>query len=288
MDTTIVGQTIVLGLAQGGVYALIASGLTLIYAVTRHFNFAHGHFLAVGMYLSFAIFTAYELDPYLSFFIVAPLMFVLGLLVFRFLLRPLIPSGPITTIIMFLGVTLIIENVLLIIFGGEEHAVPTFLDLHKLHFGPLTMKPALLIALLLSLIVTLGFYWLLKTTDFGRAVRAVAQEPESAALVGINVRKVQMLVFALGFVLLAIAGTAYIPMSTIFPTMGLYITLFAFIVITLGGMGHFTGALVAGLIIGVAGALSSLFWGTALSATIPYALFVLVMLFRPQGLFGTK
>ncbi len=288
MDTTVVVQAVVLGLAQGAVYALIASGLTLIYAVTRHFNFAHGHFLAIGMYMSYALFTAYELDPYLSFFIVAPAMFILGLFIFRFLLQPLVRGSPLTTLIMLYGLSLIIENVLLIIFGGQDHAVPTFLDLDKLYFGPIIMKTSLLVALLVSLVVTLGFYWLLRTTDFGRTVRAVAEKPESAALMGIKVRRVQLLVFALAFVLLAIAATCYIPMSTMFPTMGLNITLFAFVVITLGGMGNFLGALVGGLIIGVAGALSSLFWGVGLSATIPYAIFILVMLFRPQGLFGGK
>ena len=288
MDSTTVIHSIVLGLAQGGVYALIASGLTLIYAVTRHFNFAHGGLLVLTLYLSYFFYDSFGIDPYLSFLIISPIMFIIGLLVFRFLFQPLLSSGPLTSILMFYGIALIIEYLMPITFDSLNHIVPTFLDLSKIHIGSISIKTALLVALIVSLIVSFGFYWLLKTTDFGRSIRAVAQRPESAALMGINVRRTQMAVFALAFVLLAVAGAAYIPMTGINASMGLHITLFAFIVIALGGMGHFIGALVAGIIIGLAESLSSLFWGTSLSATIPYAIFIMVLLFRPQGLFGSK
>jgi len=287
-DFATIMTAIVQGLAQGGVYALIASGLTLIYAVTRHFNFAHGGLLVLALYFSYYFYDSFGYDPYLSFLIVAPIMFIIGLLIFRFLFQRLISSSPLTSILMFFGIALIIQYLMPITFDTLNKSVGSFIMLNKIHIGSVTITLRSLIAVTTSLVVSLSFYWLLKTTDFGRAIRAIAQRPEAAALMGINVRRMQMLVFALAFVLLAAAAATYAPMHSFNANIGLNITLFAFIVIALGGMGHFIGALVAGMIIGVAEQLSSLFWGTSLSATIPYAIFIMVLLFRPQGLFGSK
>jgi len=282
-------QAIILGLAFGGVFALITAGLTLIFALTRHINVAHGSFMVLGMYIIFAAYRAWKLDPYLALLILAPLMFLLGLFVFRLGgFSQMIKADPLIVFQFFIGYVLIIENILLLRFSGDYQTVPSFITLSKTTLGPFVMRNAQLLAFLASLAVSLGFYWVLMNTEFGRAVRAVAQNPDVAALMGVNVRRVRMLVFALGFVLLAVAAALFIPLTTFNPYTGFILTLFALIILVMGGMGSFLGALVAGLIIGLAYGISYFYVGSSLAAVIPYGLFILVILLRPQGIFGIR
>ncbi len=288
MDVAGFVQVLVLGLAFGGVYALIASGLTLSYAVTRQINVAHGDFLALALYALWTLQRVTNLDPYLGFFVVAPLLLGLGVLVFRFLLGPVVQTAPIVVFQLFIGMGFIIENGLNILFTGNSQSVPSVIVLHKLRAGPIVLRTADTIALAGSLIVCLGFYWLLRSTEFGRVVRAVAQRPDVASLMGVNIRKVQVRVFALSFLLLAFAAALSAPILVLRPTMGLEISLYALIILILGGMGHFGGALLGAFIIGIATAFSLYVWGNSMSAAIPFALFVVILLVRPQGIFGLR
>jgi branched-chain amino acid transport system permease protein len=288
MDIGIAAQLLALGLAFGGLYALMASGLTLSYAVTRHINVAHGDFLALGLYALFAIYGALKLDPYLSFFIVAPLLFAFGFVIFRFFLRPVMHTAPIVVFQLFIGMGFIIQNALNIVFTGNSLNVRSFIALDKLALGTVLVRTPEVIALTVSLVVCLGFYWLLQSTEFGRVIRAVAQRPDVAQLMGVNIRQVQAWVFALSFLLLAIAATLAAPILVLRPVMGLEISLYALIILILGGMGNFVGALVGAFIIGVATAGSQFFLGSSMSAAVPYAIFVAILLLRPQGLFGAK
>jgi branched-chain amino acid transport system permease protein len=281
-------QAVIQGAMMGAVYFLIASGLTMIFSVTRLLNFAHGDFMVVGMYSCLVLFAGFKLDPYISIFLISPLMFGLGLLIYRVLIRPVRRAHILMVIQLTLGLVFIIEGGLLLIFKADFRTVPTFLTASKIYVGPFIMGTPLLVAFLTSAAMAGFLFWILRTTDFGRAIRAIAQSPDAAALMGINVGRVQMQVFGLGFLLLGIAGPMVIPLLTMMPFMGLHLTLFAFIILVLGGMGNFLGALLGGLILGVAEALGYLYLGAGFAPAVPYAIFVLVLLFKPQGLLGGR
>jgi len=281
-------QAVIQGVMMGSVYFLIASGLTMIFSVTRLLNFSHGDFMVVGMYGCLALFAALKLDPYVSIFLIAPLMFGLGLLIYRFLVRRVLRAHILMVIQLTLGLVFILEGGLLLTFKADFKTVPTFLTASKVYLGPFIMGTPLLVAFLTSSFIAGFLFWVLRTTDFGRAIRAIAQYPDAAALMGIPVGRIQMQVFGLGFLLLGIAGPMVIPLLTMMPFMGLHLTLFAFIILVLGGMGNFLGALLGGLIVGVAEALGYLYLGAGFAPAVPYSIFVLVLLFKPQGLLGGR
>ncbi len=288
MDAGTAAQVLVLGLAFGGVYALIASGLTLSYAVTRHINVAHGDFLALGLYVLFSICGTLGLDPYVALLLVAPILFVLGFVVFRLFLRPVVHTAPIVVFQLFIGMGFIIQSGLNIVYTGNALNVPSAVALHKLYVGPIVVRTADTLAFGVSVVVCVGFYWLLRSTEFGRVVRAVAQRPDVAPLMGVDIRWVQAWVFALSFLLLAIAAALSAPILVLRPSMGLEISLYALIILILGGMGHFVGALLGAFIIGIATSASLFVWGTSMSAAVPFAIFVIILLLRPQGMFGAR
>ena len=283
----IVLQVLLDGFMWGAVYALIASGLTMVYAITRLLNFAHGDLMFLTMYICLALYRAFDLDPYLSILIITPLMVILGLLIFHFLIRPLLKAHILMVIQLTLGLVFIISNSLVIVFTSDEVTVPTFITASKLYLGPVILRTSLLVAFGVSTLASLGFYWVLRSTDFGRSVRAISQNSETAELMGINVGRVQMIVFTLGIMLLGIVGPLVIPVIQVMvPTMGLHMTLFAFIILVVGGAGNFLGALIGGLINGIAEAFGYFYLSASLAPAIPYAIFVLILLFRPQGLIG--
>jgi branched-chain amino acid transport system permease protein len=288
VDIGTAAQVLVLGLAFGGLYALIASGLTLAYAVTRHINVAHGDFLALGLYVLFSVCGALRLDPYLGLLVVAPLLFVLGFVIFRLFLRPVVHTAPIVVFQLFIGMGFVIQSGLNIAYTGNALNVPSAIGLHKLYLGPVVLRTADALAFVVSVVVCVGFYWLLRSTEFGRVVRAVAQRPDVAPLMGVDIRSVQARVFALSFLLLAIAAALSAPILVLRPTMGLEISLYALIILILGGMGHFVGALLGAFIIGIATSASLFVWGTSMSAAVPFAIFVVILLLRPQGMFGAR
>ena len=288
MDIGTAAQVLALGLAFGGLYALIASGLTLAYAVTRHINVAHGDFLALGLYVLFSICVTFRLDPYLGLLVVAPLLFVLGFVIFRLFLRPVVHTAPIVVFQLFIGMGFVIQSGLNIAYTGNALNVPSAIGLHKLYLGPVVLRTADALAFVVSVVVCVGFYWLLRSTEFGRVVRAVAQRPDVAPLMGVDIRSVQARVFALSFLLLAIAAALSAPILVLRPTMGLEISLYALIILILGGMGHFVGALLGAFIIGIATSASLFVWGTSMSAAVPFAIFVVILLLRPQGMFGAR
>jgi branched-chain amino acid transport system permease protein len=281
-------QAVIQGIMMGSVYFLIASGLTMIFAVTRLLNFAQGDFMVVAMYTCLVLFSSLQLDPYISILLVMPFMFAFGFLIYHFLVRRVLRAHILMVIQLTLGLVFIVEGGLLLIFKADYKTVPTFLTASKMYVGPFIIGAPLLAAFLVSVLIAALLFWILKSTDFGRAVRAVAQSPEAAALMGIHVSRIQMQVFGIGFLLLGIASPMVIPLLTMMPFMGLHLTLFAFIILVLGGMGNFLGAMLGALILGVAEALGYLHLGAGFAPAVPYSIFILMLLFRPQGLLGGR
>lgn len=288
MDWTLALQAGVLGLAFGGVFALLSAGVTPIYAVTRHINVAHGTFLTFSLYLALNLHTFLGWDPYVSMLLGVPMAGLLGLFVFRCGLRRLLDADPMVVFQFFLGYVLILESLMLISFGADTRSIPSFIVMQKIQIGGFPFRTAQVIAFALSTLICIGCHLVLMYSDFGRTVRATAQNAEVAMLMGINVPRLQMRVFMFGFILVGVAAHLAAPLMSFSPYTGLTLTLFALIKLVMGGMGSFLGIYLAGLVIGIIYGISYAFVASQVAAVIPYVFFLLVMLARPDGLVSRR
>lgn len=281
----VVTQAVVTGLLTGGVYGLVAMGLTLIFGVLDIVNFAHGAFLALALFVSFWLVDNLGVHPYLALVVSTPLMFLLGALVQRGILAPAMGKPLENQLLITLGLALLIENGLLLFFGANPRSVSLPGDQAVSLFGAVAeLSRVLAFAGALALAGVL--YLLLQRTRLGTAIRAVAANDAGAQMVGINTRRMYAVTFALGTACAGAAGTLVAPLVTIEPTTGALFNIIAFVVVVLGGMGNVLGALVGGLIIGLAEQLGSIYLPGQSSLLSVFIVFVLVLFLRPQGLFG--
>lgn len=281
-------QTVASGVLTGGVYAMVGIGLTVVFGVMRIVNFAHGEFLAVGMYLAFLLFRSLGLDPYLSLLPVLPAGLLLGAAVERLLLAPIKDSAEHAPILMTVGVGLILSNTLLLVFGAHPETIYTSYSTRTVHLFSITLSVPLLVSFALTALCVGLLYLVLTRTDFGRAVRATAQNRDAAELQGVDTRFVRTAVFAIGSALSMAAGVLLLPALYVFPTIGGIFTLKAFVVTVLGGMGSVMGAIWGGLLLGVVESLAAGFGATGYRDAFGLIAFLIVLLVRPQGLFGTS
>jgi branched-chain amino acid transport system permease protein len=278
-------QALLVGLARGGIYSLLATGITLAYAVSRQIHLTHGSFLAVALYICVFLSRSLGLEPYISVLITAPLFFCMGILLYRFILKRMIAAHIILSFQIFLGLIIIMENLLLIIFTATPTHVPTALVAKRVSMGNMTLGLPQLIAFITATVLGIGLYVILQSTDFGRAVKAVSEDSEAATIMGIKVEKVRMWVWGLVFVLIAAAASLVAPWTEIEPSLGLDFTFFAIIILVIGGMGNFLGALIAGFAMGLLEAVSGLLFGGMTSSMVPYVAFIIILFMRPQGIF---
>jgi branched-chain amino acid transport system permease protein len=288
MDLVGFVQTVASGVLTGGVYAMVGIGLSLIFGVMRIVNFAHGEFMAVGMYIAFALFRAWHVDPYLSLLAVAPAGFLLGALVERVLLAPIQNAAEHSLILMTVGVGLILSNALLLIFGAHPETIYTSYSTRTVRIAAITLSVPLLVSFALTVIVVAGLFLVLTRTDLGRAIRGAAQNRDAAELQGVDTRFVQTAVFGIGIVLSMAAGVLLLPALYVFPTVGGIFTLKAFVVTVLGGMGSIVGAIWGGLLLGIVESVGAGLGATGYRDAFGLVAFLLVLLVRPQGLFGTS
>lgn len=282
--------TLITGLVLGGTYALVAMGLTLQYGIARIMNLAYGDMIITAAFATFIIQALPVLNPLLSLFIVVPAGFILGYLIYTLVLSPLVKRAPnrgaleVDSILTTFGLLFVIQGVLLVIFGGNYTSY-SFLNVPVDLFGT-TVAANRLAALVLALIVGCVFYLLLTRTRWGTALRAVAVAPQSAQLVGININRAAAFAFALGTGLAGAGGVVISMYQTFTAASGVVFTMKALIVVIMGGVGDLVGALIAGLLLGVVETLVSTYVDPGLTLAATYALFLLVLLLRPQGLFG--
>lgn len=288
MSFVALAQTVASGVLTGGVYAMVGIGLTVVFGVMRIVNFAHGEFLAVGMYLAFVLFRSIGLDPYLSLLPVVPAGLLLGAAVERVLLAPIKDSAEHAPILMTVGVGLILSNSLLLVFGAHPETIYTSYSTRTVHLLSITLSLPLLVSFALTALAVGLLYLVLTRTDFGRAVRATAQNRDAAELQGVDTRFVRTAVFAIGSALSMAAGVLLLPALYVFPTIGGIFTLKAFVVTVLGGMGSVMGAIWGGLLLGVVESLAAGFGATGYRDAFGLIAFLIVLLLRPQGLFGTS
>ncbi|RJF69085.1 branched-chain amino acid ABC transporter permease [Deinococcus cavernae] len=279
-------QTLVQGLLTGGLYALIGVGLSLIFGVMNVINFAHGDFLAIGMFISLALFRAVGLDPYLSLLVAAPAGFALGFVIQRFVLSRLGDRLHEGSMLATLGLGLIISNSLLLGFGAQPQNINVAYATKTVQFAGVQVSIPLLVAGLGTLAVIAALNALLYRTELGRAIRATAQNPLGAELQGVKTSTIQAIVFGLGVAFAAIAGVLLMPLLYAYPTVGENYTTKAFIVTVLGGLGNLPGAVVGGLVLGTIESLGAFYINNNYRDAYGLVAFLLVLLLKPEGLFG--
>ncbi len=280
-------QNLLNGLLIGGVYALIGVGLALIFGVMRVINFSHGEFLVIGMYAALALFTGFQLDPYLSLLIILPLGFAFGWLIERFILSRLVDAPADSSLLATLGLALIIQNTLQLRFDAEPQSLYVPYATATVQLGEITLSVIQLVATSLILIVIVGLFIFLTWTEQGRAVRATAQNRLGAELVGINTLAIRRFTFAFGTILAFTAGVILIPQLSVTPVVtGPAFTLKAFVVTVLGGLGNIWGAIGGGLLLGVTEVLGASYISNNYRDAYGLIAFLLILLLRPQGLFG--
>lgn len=282
-------QAIISGLLIGGVYALIAVGLTLIFGVMDIINFAHGEFLAFGMYAAFFASMLVGVDPYLTAIAVIPLFFGVGWMVHVLFIRHVVGYSHAIQILLTLGISLVLQNLMQFLFSPDFQSLNLAYSATTFDFLGARVSLPRLLACAGALAFGGGLYLLLQRTDIGKALRACAEEHEGALVCGIDVGRMYRIAFGLGTACVAVAGVLMTPFFYISPTVGVPFTLTAFVVVVLGGLGNVPGALIGGLIIGVVESVGALVLPEAsLKQVATFGIFILILLLRPQGLFGQK
>jgi branched-chain amino acid transport system permease protein len=284
--TETVLQLTINGLLLGGIYALIAIGLTLIFGVVRIINFAQGEFLMIGMFATFWIFSLLKIDPYLALFIFTPLLFLLGMGTERVIIKPIQNAPPIAQIFSTFGLSIVLQNGALMLWKSDYRSLETSYSNAVISWAGLMVNVPRLVAFLVAVGIVIFLYLFLQRTYLGKAMNAVAQDRDAAQLMGVDINKVYMLAFGLGIGLEGLAGALIMPIYATYPTVGFTFGLIAFVVVVLGGLGNMIGAFLGGLVIGLVESFSGFYISPELNTAIYFLIFVLVLIIRPQGLMG--
>jgi len=279
-------QNLVSGLLLGGMYALIGVGLALVYGVMDIVNMAHGAFLMVGMYTTYLLVNNFGIDPYAGILISAPALFVLGMLIQRLVIHRIATASHMNQILLTVGLSMALVNTAQLLFTADYRQVRTSYAETVIRFAGVSMNLAYVISFAVAVAITVGLYLYLMKSEFGRALRATSQDIHAAQLMGINVRNVQMTAFGLGMALAGAAGALLTPVYYLYPTVGENFGLKAFTMVVLGGMGSVVGAALGGVTLALAESLGQMVVGHELKDAIGFVVFVLVLLFKPAGLFG--
>jgi branched-chain amino acid transport system permease protein len=272
------------GILLGGIYAMISIGLTLIWGVMQIVNFAHGEYLMLGMYGTFWLFHLFGMDPYLSLLLVAPMLFALGLLTHRLIIKPIIDAPHVAQIFATVGVSIVLQNLAQLLWKADYRSVRVDYGISNIKFSGIIISFPRLLAFLITLSLVVSLFLFLKKTYLGKALRATAENKRAAQLMGVNVNHMYYLALGIGNACVGIAGGVLVPMYAVFPTAGQYFVLTAFVVVVLGGMGSIGGAFLGGLIIGVVEAFSGFYLAPALKEVVYFLVFLLILFIKPSGL----
>lgn len=276
------------GLMTGAVYALIALGLTLIYGVLHIINFAHGALLTAAMFAAFFAYTLLGIDPYLAAVLLTPLFFLVGYALQRFVIGPAAHGEDRNFLLVTLGLAVVVENALLYFFRADTRTINLPYAFDVIAIGPAFIAVPRVVALGAVIAVAAALWTIMRWSDTGKAIRAVAKEKLGAELCGVDVAHVYAVTFGLGTACVAVAACLLIPTYYVNPTAGEAFVLIAFTIVVLGGMGSIAGALIGGLFVGVVESLSSVFLGQSLGQIGIFVMFIVMLLIRPSGLFGAR
>ena len=294
MDGYVLTYSALNGLLVGAMFGGIALGLSLIFGVLRIVNFAHGSFLMVSMYVAFWFQKIVGLDPYVSVLVAAPLMFALGFAVQAVIIGPLIRREralvvePVSALLLTAGVYILMDNGVLMLFGPNVQSVTSGITVTSLMVAEFPINVFRLVAAGAALVLAAVLALWLARTDTGRAIRATAQNRDAAALSGIDVPFIYNLTFGIGCAIVGVMGCLIAPFIPLTPNVGLAFGIKSFIVVVLGGIGSISGSLVGGLVIGLFESVASQFYSAPAASIFSLGLFILILLWSPQGLMGKK
>ena len=279
-------QVLVSGLLLGGVYAVISIGLNLLFGVVRIINFAHGELVMIAMYLTFWLNHLFNIDPYLSIIVILPVMFIFGVAFQKFFIQGIQTSSAIMKILTTVAISLILQNLALIFWQGNYRTVDTVYSMSTLELFNIVISVSRLVAFIVALVSITVLHYFLKYTYLGKALRSIIEDSTVARYMGINVERHYLFAFGLATVFAALGGVLLMPFSSVYPTVGGPLTLVAFVVVVLGGLGNMGGTFLGGLFIGVVESFGGTFVSPALKEAIYFTIFIIVLLVRPEGLLG--
>jgi branched-chain amino acid transport system permease protein len=288
IDATTLILTLVWGVAIGCIYILLATGLNLIFGVMKLVNFAHGELLMVGAYVCFSISTAFGVNAYIALFLSMGIVALIGVAVERLAFRRVLGADKLNEIFVSLGLILIFDNVAVLIWGEKIKQITSPFEKMSLQLGEVAINYDRLIALAFVAVILIGLVFLIKKTKIGRAMRATSQKSQAAMLMGINIEHIYIFTFALGAALAGAAGSLYGIISPFTPYIGAIPTIKAFAIIILGGLGSIPGAIIGGLLYGIAEQSAVIFLGGIWRDAVAFSLLIIVLILRPKGLFGEK
>lgn len=288
MDFTFVVQSLLNGLLIGGVYSLVAIGLTVIFGVMKIINFAHGALMMLGMYATYWLATLLQLNVYVTIVFVLPLLFLVGVLFQRILISPIMNAPGHNQLFLTLGVMLFLQNMAVFLWTPDFRILKTSYANINYYIGDISISLVHVLAFLMALLFSGLLYIILHKTDLGRAIRAASEEPVGAQLMGINIKRIYWITFGIGSACAGVAGTAITPFFPIYPYVGDIFVLTAYVVVVLGGMGSVFGAFVGGLIIGMADSIGAMILPGSMKSVLSFVIFIMILLFRPTGLFGRQ
>jgi branched-chain amino acid transport system permease protein len=284
----LVANVAIAGILTGLVYGLMALGLSVIFGVVRVVNFAHGEMMTVAMYAAPLLFARFELDPFLAVVPVAVVFFALGYALQAGLINPFITRPEHSQFMLLVAVGLILINGLLMAFGPDARSVQVDYQLDSFELGDILIDKPRLYAAVLAVVTAAALYGFFRFSRTGKAIRACADNHFAARVIGLPVKRLYALSFGLGAICVAVAGCSMTLLIDVTPSLGPYYTLLAFVIVIVGGLGSMAGALVGGVLIGVSEALAGLLIAPSAKSMFSFGLLIVVLLLRPQGLFGRK
>ena len=280
-------QILVNGILKGGLYALMAMGMSLIWGVMDIINIAHGSFIMLGAFTTYWLFTLLGMDPFLSLFFSIAILFLLGYGVQKYIINYIIRASAFITLILAFGIEIFINNLALVLWTADVRKVEVPYGAANFTIGNWVTIPTIrLIAFLMVIVISAVFFFILHRTNLGRSIRATSQDLDAARLVGVDVARTYAVTFGMGVGAAAAAGTLWSILFPISPIMGGELTLKSFVVVIIGGLGSMLGPIIGGLALGVTEAFGSTWFGSTYENLIGFSILVLVLILRPKGILG--
>ncbi|MEJ2096822.1 MAG: branched-chain amino acid ABC transporter permease [Deltaproteobacteria bacterium] len=280
-------QILINGILKGGLYALMATGMSLIWGVMDIINIAHGSFIMLGAFTTYWLFTLLGVDPFLSLIFSTTLLFIIGYGVQKYLINYIIRASAFITLILAFGIEIFINNLALVSWSADVRKVEIAYGAANFSFGQMVTIPTVrLLAFFLVILICLAFYYILNLTDLGRSIRATSQDLDAARLAGVNVAHTYAVTFGLGVGAAGAAGTLWSILFPISPMMGGILTLKSFVVVIIGGLGSMLGPVIGGLALGITEALGTNWFGSTFENLIGFTILVLVLIIKPTGILG--
>jgi branched-chain amino acid transport system permease protein len=284
----VIPQLLVSTVLLGGIYALIAVGLTLIFGVMRVVNFAHGEFLMLAMYAAFWAFTLLHFDPYVTLVAALPLFFLVGWGSYRVVMRPVISASHNVQVFTTVGLSIVLQNVALVLWTADAQFVRTSYYSIIVRFAGAVFNLAQTVAFAIALVTTGALFAFMRWSYTGKVMRATAQDRHASALMGIDTDRIYAITWAVGITCVGVAGVLLAPIYPVYPTAGLQFVLIAYVAVVLGGLGDMAGALIAALVVAAVEVVGSYVIGTAWKEMLYLVLFITILIVRPAGLFGQR